>query len=632
VDKTFLISIFWGVFLMDLVSGLIVSRRDHGKALVFLTIECNNNNGGTEDNKQDKDSYKELKKESVVTPSTSIQIVLSKRDLSLTNFGKGATFLKSILPLKPGTLLEAEGVLTIDRDSRPSLTASRIKVLRCRADPVSVEQVITAVYDQVYEIEFAACTLLIDNSRLSVALRLYSDAKATIDQKRQDLREFQKGSKHNSKQKQGSRISHQNQQEVSSQSRSDNKNVSSFEKDEGKIRNNDEVVEAEQWCSDDDEEEEEEEEDSALSDRKDDLSHSVVSPRVTFRRELIKIARKLSGLDEDRQPRNRPRKVEVNEMEALERSEAVLRSCGQFRTVNETDASAASIDADVWSSSVISSVHPRMNIPASSLLDGKTGSSDFAQRSQYLEEKKAPQIAWLLRELEKCRNAGETFKHVVDIGGGRADLSLAIASALPTARVSIIDRNAASLDAGRERAEALGLQERVRFFDLDVKDLLLLQDRCSSSEEVQQQHPAIAGVDLFVGLHACGGLTDKIIELAVQHSAAFIVVPCCFCRADPEGVGYAASVACSLVGIPEKDRLALCTLCETSVTEFNRPISVRAMSVLNASRLAWAEKKRQETISTITTTSTISTTTRFKSTLSSFSVSYSPRNQVLISA
>ena len=36
------------------------------------------------------------------------------------------------------------------------------------------------------------------------------------------------------------------------------------------------------------------------------------------------------------------------------------------------------------------------------------------------------------------------------------------------------------------------------------------------------------GVDLVLGLHACGGLSDLIIAHAVRHRAAFVVCTCCF--------------------------------------------------------------------------------------------------------
>ena len=80
-----------------------------------------------------------------------------------------------------------------------------------------------------------------------------------------------------------------------------------------------------------------------------------------------------------------------------------------------------------------------------------------------------------------------------------------------------------------------------------------------------------------------------------------------------------------MTGISEDDRIQICSLCEMSSTKITRPISVRAMTVLNSSRLIWADSKRQELINIQPEK------TKFKSTLSSFSDKFSPRNQVLLS-
>jgi len=577
-----------------IITGIVVARRDHGKSLIFLTIQ-----------RFEKEKEKEVGDVSVggdvsilsVTSNktlsihdendeTLVQIVLSKRELSLCTFGFGrmATFSNSILPLKPGSKIEVEGIFSRDRENRPSITASRIKLLQCRADPVSVGQILNATKDIIFEKDIAASVLKINITRLEFALTLHAasiDFASTISTPMDTI---------NNKKKLSKKVTSSLQNHIKTES------VAS------QIKTESVVDDADKWCSD-------EEYDNGIDD---DKSITFLSPHVAYKREIIKIARLLAGLQEERPTRNRPRKIESNELETLERGEAILVSHGALLHVDEKEFKDMN-DNDYWSSNdEISCAHPRFNIPKKDLLQGKTGSSDFEQRLLYLEEKKAPQVAWLLRKLleQQC-----IFKHIVDIGGGRADLSLAIASVLPTARVSIIDRNSASLQAGRERAEKLGLEKRVQFFDIDICNL----------DEKSQIHSALEDVDLFVGLHACGGLTDKIIELAVRKCSSYIIVPCCFCRADPGGVGYAAFEACKMTGISEDDRILLCSLCEMSSTKITRPISVRAMTILNSSRLMWAERKRQESIK-IQPEITI-----FKSMLSSFSDTYSPRNQVLLS-
>lgn len=53
------------------------------------------------------------------------------------------------------------------------------------------------------------------------------------------------------------------------------------------------------------------------------------------------------------------------------------------------------------------------------------------------------------------------------------------------------------------------LQERTRFVEADLADVQLRQD------------------DLVVSAHACGGLTDQILSLAVAARARVAVLPCC---------------------------------------------------------------------------------------------------------
>ena len=53
------------------------------------------------------------------------------------------------------------------------------------------------------------------------------------------------------------------------------------------------------------------------------------------------------------------------------------------------------------------------------------------------------------------------------------------------------------------------LKERVQFAEMDIRDVML--------------YPA----DIVVSAHACGGLTDLILERAVAARAAVAVLPCC---------------------------------------------------------------------------------------------------------
>ena len=263
-----------------------------------------------------------------------------------------------------------------------------------------------------------------------------------------------------------------------------------------------------------------------------------------------------------------------------------------------------------------------------------------AQRSreQYAHHKKAPQIAWflealapLLQQLTAARRRGGDGGgggggggdcccpplSLVDVGGGRGDLALAVTARFPGVRTTVIDVNESSLAAGRARAAELGLQDRIHFWAADALAL------------AESGALARADADLFFGLHTCGGLSDAVIALAVSVARPFLIVPCCYNKngalvARCAGLGLAvdpaaaraatASAASAGAGVEaegeaeEEDEDAheeedgevtngalcsapadvgllqhrvLCKLAESS----DRAISVRASTVLNARRL-----------------------------------------------
>ena len=61
-------------------------------------------------------------------------------------------------------------------------------------------------------------------------------------------------------------------------------------------------------------------------------------------------------------------------------------------------------------------------------------------RGEYFHGRKAPQVRWLVNRLKLWRD-NQTHDvatwHVVDVGGGRGDLSLAIAEVFPDAFVTV---------------------------------------------------------------------------------------------------------------------------------------------------------------------------------------------------
>ena len=131
-------------------------------------------------------------------------------------------------------------------------------------------------------------------------------------------------------------------------------------------------------------------------------------------------------------------------------------------------------------------------------------------RSEYFHSKKWPQIRWFLGRLDEFRRAGVMFKHVLDVGGGRGDLAIHIASAFGV-KVTVIDTSESSLEAGQEAASQKNLHNcHFRNMDFRVAAKQLPDD-----------------VDMVVALHACGGLSDAALNFAWSRHISFVICPCC---------------------------------------------------------------------------------------------------------
>jgi hypothetical protein len=179
-------------------------------------------------------------------------------------------------------------------------------------------------------------------------------------------------------------------------------------------------------------------------------------------------------------------------------------------------------------------------------------------RTDYLHGKKRPQVSWMVTELlamvARARDAGRPIGRIADIGGGRGDLALCVAQAMPRVQVTVIDTNIKSLDASCVLA-------------------------CAAASDVA-----------LVGLHACGGLTDAILGLAVgakdqmsvcspsMPTRPFLVVPCCFNKHSHlvvSGCNWAHRYN-------TVDKAGICRLAESK----DRNTSLRAMTVINTLRLS----------------------------------------------
>jgi hypothetical protein len=171
----------------------------------------------------------------------------------------------------------------------------------------------------------------------------------------------------------------------------------------------------------------------------------------------------------------------------------------------------------------------------------------------------------------------------------------------------------------------------VAFARRDVRELIAAGagkgagGSAGEGEDVCASASLLAGVDAIVGLHACGALTDRVLDLARAARASFLVVPCCFCRGAAAGIGLAAEEACTAAGVGEEERAALCALAESNGPAVGdggggggsgadvRSLAVRAMTLLNSLRLARAGADGA----------------RLRLRLRAFDEAFSPRNQAL---
>jgi SAM-dependent methyltransferase len=313
-----------------------------------------------------------------------------------------------------------------------------------------------------------------------------------------------------------------------------------------------------------------------------------------------------------------------------------------------------------------------------------------SERLHYCTSRKRPQIAWLIHQLNclfinncdyktghlSSKASRKQKYHVIDIGCGRGDLAINMAaywsstsSSIPTVRVTAIDRNEPSLIAGRQRALELNLIN-ITFLCDDVssseaststpvtEDVIsdnkvsmptpkgqssfdwdaLLSSSSSSSSELEEQEQVI-----LVGLHACGGLTDVIMDLSIKYGLPFIVVPCCYCHHShlrpsfttslplPSSVSSNSSVVMlaakktmtevSSISLTRDEHNALWRMAE--LNEKNPSASQRAMHIDNTLRLIRWQYLINEKKALMPTTVTLPR-------LLSFPIDFSPKNHVIV--
>ena len=131
----------------------------------------------------------------------------------------------------------------------------------------------------------------------------------------------------------------------------------------------------------------------------------------------------------------------------------------------------------------------------------------------YSASKKRPQVRAMTKLVSELCQIPAQPCDVVDVGGGRGDLAMAVAALVPGTNVSVVESFAPSVHHGRERASELDLA-----VDFQISSAASL----TAVLEEQNRRPVV------MALHACGGLTDVALEACAKLRLPFCICPCCY--------------------------------------------------------------------------------------------------------
>ncbi|QDZ22238.1 putative methyltransferase [Chloropicon primus] len=245
-----------------------------------------------------------------------------------------------------------------------------------------------------------------------------------------------------------------------------------------------------------------------------DLQELMLHHPSQFRRECSSIARQLQGLPPHRM-RSKPMKIQARDVALLDGGYSTgLREAYAVDSAlgEEVETAMGALGGDM--SGLLEKLI--QNLPC---LDPE----EKRRRELYMREKKWPQILWIASQVERMlgglrspEGGGSSRAapvRIADVGAGRGDLSLALALKFRDCQFVVIDVNESSLNQGKALAARLKIKN-VTFLLQDVKCISRFNE----------------DFDLFIGLHACGGLTDAILEqVSLQRSpASFLICTCCF--------------------------------------------------------------------------------------------------------
>lgn len=140
--------------------------------------------------------------------------------------------------------------------------------------------------------------------------------------------------------------------------------------------------------------------------------------------------------------------------------------------------------------------------------------------------RKRQQISNIIHYVSRLLRDGS---RIVDFCGGGGHISLVLAWLFPKVHVILIDRNEVSLSLAQKRKQ-----------ELEITNLEIL---CSDVQLWKS-----GKFDVGVAIHACGSLSDIIMEKCIESGASYVMAPCCF--------GSLQNCDTSVIRLPRSDKYA----------------------------------------------------------------------------
>jgi len=216
-------------------------------------------------------------------------------------------------------------------------------------------------------------------------------------------------------------------------------------------------------------------------------------------------------------------------------------------------------------------------------LDSRLPQDEIRRRLGYLVTKKRPQVRWMVdRILKIVKNSPGASSNgcrrrcwkIVDVGGGRGDLAVALAARLLTEEanggdcysITVVDVNESSLEGGKMLATNVLGPDNVTTIDVDnvsqrgqrVRLEFVLSNFVDYAATTESEPNDAAGPTIVVALHACGvstcrlvfrcvscatitdlmqlffwisqQLSDLALEFAQRNGGSFVICPCCYTK------------------------------------------------------------------------------------------------------